>query len=37
MKKKISVSVRKHGGEDLGTMSIIQLENTIKKEIEELI
>ena len=35
--KNNSVSVRKHGGEDLGTMSIIQLENTIKKEIEELI
>ena len=35
--KNNSVSVRKHGGKDLGTMSIIELENTIKKEIEELI
>ena len=35
--KNDSVSVRKHGGNDLGNMSTIDLRNRIKKEIEELI
>ena len=35
--KNNSVSVRKHGGNDVGTMSISSLRNRIKKEIEELI
>ena len=35
--KNDSVSVRKHGGNDLGNMSTTDLRNRIKKEIEELI